>query len=236
MSYAPVEICIRFPAAGGQRLVETYPIVVKVETDYPHKDSVKIAVDNPGSAQFKLKLRIPQWADGAVISVDGAKQELSGGGYFHEVSISDTVTEIVLKFDFSVVVNYRGQYFSVQRGPIIFALPITAEWKRIHADWPTRELPHADWELFAKSKWNYTLEAVDNACLEQSAFAEAFSSAVSTQKLTVQAREIINWHAKDGCHADLPEELELGEMATVTLIPYAQAKLRITEFPRVPRK
>jgi len=193
-------------------------------------------VDNPGSAQFKLKLRIPQWADGAVLIVNGAKQELTGGGYFQEVLISDRVTEIVLKFDFSVMINYRDEYFSVQRGPIIFALPITAEWKQIHADWPTRELPHADWELFAQSKWNYTLEAVDNACLEQLVFTEAFSSAVSTQKLTVQAREIINWLTKDGCHADLPEKFELGEAATVVLVPYAQAKLRITEFPRVPRK
>ena len=237
LSYAPVEICTQVAKLNSGKFSEENDadgtVKISVETDYPHKDSVIITVDNPGSTQFNLKLRIPQWADGAVIIVNGDKQELSGGGYFHELVISAKTTEVEIKFDFSIMINYRGQYFSVQRGPIIFALPISADWKRIHADWPQRELPHADWELFAQSKWNYTLEDVDNACLEQSTFAEAFSSAVPTQQLLVQAREIINWNSKNGCHADLPEQFELGETAMVALIPYAQAKLRITEFPRI---
>lgn len=224
MSYAPVEI---------HSLVGNSQCSISVETDYPHKDSVKITVDNPHNVRFSLKLRIPQWADGAQLVVNGEKTELSGGGYFHLLAIEATKAEIALSFDFSVAVSYRGDYFSVQRGPVVFALPIEAEWKRIHADWPNREFPHADWELHARSKWNYTLENIENACLEQRVFEEAFSSVQPTQILHVQAREIINWSVKNGCHADLPGELALGGQTVVELVPYAQAKLRITEFPRV---
>ena len=44
---------------------------------------------------------------------------------------------------------------SIQRGPVIFALPIDPEWK-IFKDRP--DLPFDDWEVYPKSPWNYALE------------------------------------------------------------------------------
>ncbi|MFA6074639.1 MAG: beta-L-arabinofuranosidase domain-containing protein [Negativicutes bacterium] len=253
LSYAPVEIHTKLIKLQSSKAVKpqsckavkpqsckaakddgnSAEIKITVVTDYPHKDTVQMRVDNPERMHFTIKLRIPQWADSAVLVINGEKTGLAGGGYFHELMIIDETVEIGLKFDFSVTTNYRGEYLSVQRGPTIFALPIAAEWRRIHADWPQRELPHADWELFAQAKWNYGLENVDNACVRQLAFDEAFSSKVPTQKLSVQAREIVNWGIKNGCHGDLPKIFDLGKQTTVELVPYAQAKLRITEFPHI---
>ena len=42
---------------------------------------------------------------------------------------------------------------AIERGPLVFALPIEAEWKKV------KDNPQfADWEVYPKSPWNYALE------------------------------------------------------------------------------
>ncbi len=44
---------------------------------------------------------------------------------------------------------------SIQRGPVIYALPIEPEWKMFK---DRADLPFDDWEVFPKTPWNYALE------------------------------------------------------------------------------
>ena len=44
---------------------------------------------------------------------------------------------------------------SIQRGPVIYALPIDPEWKMFK---DRAGLPFDDWEVFPKTPWNYALE------------------------------------------------------------------------------
>ena len=42
---------------------------------------------------------------------------------------------------------------AIERGPLVFALPIEAEWKKV------KDNPQfADWEVYPKSPWNYALQ------------------------------------------------------------------------------
>ena len=51
-------------------------------------------------------------------------------------------------------------------------LKIGEEWRRTNADLPLHELPHADWEVYPTTSWNYAL-AVSEATLAQDVvFAE----------------------------------------------------------------
>ena len=43
---------------------------------------------------------------------------------------------------------------AIERGPLVFALPIETEWKKVK----DRNLPFDDWEVYPKSPWNYALQ------------------------------------------------------------------------------
>ncbi len=53
-------------------------------------------------------------------------------------------------------------------------------------------------------------------------------------RITVKARQVVEWRAKDGAANPLPPiPVASNEPAkAITLIPYAPAKLRITAFPQ----
>ena len=54
-------------------------------------------------------------------------------------------------------------------------------------------------------------------------------------RLTVKARKLDAWRAEDGAANPLPQSPVASDQPeeTITLIPYAAAKLRITAFPQL---
>ncbi len=58
--------------AGGQ-------VAVVQETDYPAADAVRLTVREPGDGRFAMKLRIPAWADGATLRVNGKTENAIPG-------------------------------------------------------------------------------------------------------------------------------------------------------------
>ena len=48
---------------------------------------------------------------------------------------------------------------AIERGPLVFALPIDTEWKKVR---DRHNLPFDDWEVYPKSPWNYALQ-IDRA-------------------------------------------------------------------------
>ena len=53
-------------------------------------------------------------------------------------------------------------------------------------------------------------------------------------KLTVKARRLDEWRAVDGAANPVPQSPVISDQPeeTITLVPYASAKLRITAFPQ----
>ena len=62
VSYAP---CKLTTFVGGVAVRAT------VETDYPFREAVRIVVVCQSVTRFPLLLRIPAWANGALLTVDG---------------------------------------------------------------------------------------------------------------------------------------------------------------------
>jgi len=77
----------------------------------------------------------------------------------------------------------------VARGPLVFALPLGEEWRRIHADVPGRELPHADWEVHPTSPWNFALAPAPLAVRE---LPRSGKAAELLAKYHIDANAIIN--------------------------------------------
>jgi hypothetical protein len=55
---------VNWERAGGK-------VVVSQETDYPAADATRLTVRQAGNGRFAMKLRIPAWADGASLHVNG---------------------------------------------------------------------------------------------------------------------------------------------------------------------
>ncbi len=54
-------------------------VTIVQDTDYPAADVVRLTVREPGDGRFAIKLRIPAWAAGATLRVDGKAEKAAPG-------------------------------------------------------------------------------------------------------------------------------------------------------------
>jgi len=113
------------------RLPDGAAIRLKQETDYPWAGAVRITVENAPQRECSLFLRIPAWAEGARVAVNGQSitADLESERYFEierSWSSGDTV-DLVLPMPVQLleahplVEEVRNQ-IAVQRGPIVYCL------------------------------------------------------------------------------------------------------------------
>ncbi len=121
----------------------------------------------------------------------------------------------------------------------MYCLKIGEDWRRIHADQPYRELPHADWEVYATTPWNYALKVSEDSLESDVTFQQGvvgelpFSPEGAPVTARVQGKRLPGWKMDKGS-AELPPQspVESSEpLETLTLIPYGCTNLRMTEFP-----
>jgi hypothetical protein len=100
-----------------------------MDTEYPWDGLVRIRVEQAPDAQWTLSLRVPAWAEGATVRVDGEEQPAAAGGYASvtrswqpgdtvELSLPMTVRFVEADERIDAV---RG-CVAVERGPIVFAV------------------------------------------------------------------------------------------------------------------
>ncbi len=221
--------------------IDGAPVTVALETDYPFRDTLRftVAVERPIS--FSLWLRIPEWtAEAAVRVADGAVERPQPGTFHRIVREWAGVTEVSLVLPMTPAL-WRGynEAVALTRGPLVYALKIGEDWRRINEHEPYRELPHADWEVYPTTPWNYAL-AIDEATLsEDVAFTEVpvgempFSPQGAPVEATVKGRLVPEWGMDHGSAADAPPSpvTSTEPLESLTLIPYGCTNLRITEFP-----
>lgn len=225
--------------------IDGVPVTVTLETDYPFRDMLRfiVAVERP--VRFSLWLRIPEWTYQPGLRVDGKVTIPPTPGTFHEFTqLWEGTTQVDLWLPMLPTLR-RGYNNAVAltRGPLVYALKIGEDWRRINANAPYRELPHADWEVYPTTPWNYAL-AVDKATLlEDVAFTEfpvgqmPFSPQGAPVEATVKGRRLPEWSMDHGSAADAPHSpvTSAEPLETLTLIPYGCTNLRITEFPALKR-
>jgi hypothetical protein len=134
--------------------------------------------------------------------------------------------------------GYKGSV-AIERGPLVYALPIAADWRKFK---DRENLPFDDWEVYPKSRWNYTLE-IDRAhpgrsvtFEERAASGPPFSSAGARVVARVKGRQLLGWGLEKGAAAaPPPSSVSSNEpLEVLTLVPYGCTDLRVTEFPTVP--
>lgn len=212
------------------------PVEVDVQTSYPFSEVVQITIRTPIAERFTLLLRIPEWAKGAILSLDNGECRICPAGHFYCLDREwREKTTITLKFPMSPRFERRyNNALSIYRGPLLYALKIEEEWRQIAG-----ELPHADWEVYPVSHWNYALEIdptnPDNSItFQEHELGECpFSPAGAPVSARVMGRLLPEWMIEHNAAAPPPESpVSSGQpLEELTLIPYGCTNLRITEFP-----
>ena len=218
--------------------VGAVPVSVMVDTDYPFKDTVTYRVTASAPVEFTLWLRIPGWAHGSKVVVDGSATDTPPAG-FHPVRRPWTgTTEVVLQLPMRPELVARpNDLYAVVRGPLVYALPIKERWVRINEDVPGREYPHCDYEVYPESPWNYALCLREGDLEGQITFEERevgempFSPEGAPVVAHLKGRRV-DWQMQGGSAAPVSQRRWLAdEVEDIQLIPYGCTNLRVTEMP-----
>jgi len=189
---------------------------------------------NPAKpAAFPLVLRIPAWAAGATVAVNGQAQDRVKAGEFLRVARTwKSGDRVELRFPMAVRTStWYNNSVAVERGPLVYSLKIGEIWHKIKQTGPA-----ADWEVYPTTPWNYALAMGGMQVTERPVVRQPFAAESAPVEITAKARRLPQWTLVDDSPGPLPVSPVTTKRPeeTVTLVPYGAAKLRITAFPVLP--
>jgi len=213
-------------------------VSIDEQTDYPFRDSIQLAVDPEHAVSFPLVVRIPEWAHDPQVKVNGeATTGVTAGTFFTIRREWRTGDRVELRFPMAVVtVEGFHDGITVQRGPLVYSLPVGESWRKLKQTGPA-----TDWEIYPTSPWNYALEVSAGSAPPESLFTveeramgvQPFSVEGAPIVIHVKGRRFPEWQTVDESAGPLPASPVSSKQPeeALTLLPYGAARLRITVFP-----
>ncbi len=251
--YAPGEVTAKVGAHDGSATIVT-------ETKYPFEDTITMTIkSDAGGAAFPIYLRIPTWADGASVTINGKAQSVSTKpGEFLKLSNSWKQGDVIaLKLPMKLKVRTwerNKNSVSIDYGPLTFALKIDEQYNAIDsiktAIGDSGWQPDADpgkWpshEILPGSAWNFGV-ILDTANPEKSIQivrkdwpkdGYPFTNGSTPIELKIKGKAIPTWTIDEhGLCGVLPQSpAKSAEPTTdLTLVPMGGARLRISAFPTI---
>jgi hypothetical protein len=230
------------PSEVRAKVAEGAEVSIAEDTAYPFEDQVRLTLSCERPVSFPLYLRLPGWAKGVRILVNGrpVEEEFPGGGFAVLRRTWRHGDQVRLEFGAPIEIvdwpSLRGAV-SVRRGPLWYALRIGEKWRRYGGteDWPA-------YEVLPTSPWNYglVLAGGDSGAAIRMVSRSAppfqpFTSEAAPLVLRARARRVPAWQAEGRMVGLVPASPARGEgpVEEVELIPMGCARLRISVFPAV---
>lgn len=226
------------------------------KTNYPFEDRVSFTIETDKAVHFPVYLRIPTWAQGASIYVNGEciASNAPQGKYACITRQWKNTDQIEISLPMQLTLQtwqVNKNSVSVNYGPLTFSLKIKEKYTT--CDSKETAIGDSKWqegadaskwpsyEIFPGSPWNYALvldkenlpKGVQVIRRQWPADNFPFTHEGTPIEIKVKARKVPGWQIDEYgmCH-ELPEEnAAKGEIEEVTLIPMGAARLRISAFP-----
>ena len=228
VAYAPSEV--------HTTLQGSVPVTIVEDTEYPFRDRIKLTVNPAKPTQFPLVLRIPGWAEGPRVTVNGDPVEDVQRGRFLRVERTwNPGDRVELHFPMAIqVTKWYHNSIAVERGSLVYSLALGETWSKLKQFGPA-----VDWEVFPSTPWNYAL-AVDLAnpaasftVEEHPITKQPFDAEAAPVMLKAKGRRLTSWEIEESSAGTLPVSPVSSKQPeeSLRLVPYGAAKLRITAFP-----
>ena len=233
-------------------------------TNYPFDENVTITFASDGDVAFPLYLRIPEWANGATVKVNGEAVAAEGaaGKYVCLNRTWKNNDKVELTFPMEMSVDTWEQNkgsVSVNYGPLTLSLAIDENFEQHDSRDPEFNQDDSHWQagvdaslwpcyvLKPNSKWNYALvmdkgNKPANFNVNKKEWPSnnfPFTAESVPFEFTAVGVEIPSWgYDETGMTDLLPTKYapRSEEKRNIRLIPMGAARLRISAFPKVEEK
>ncbi len=236
IAYGPNQMKAKVRDNGRQ---ENREVVITTKTDYPFDEKITMTLNRYEEypCEFEILFRIPAWAEGATLTVNG-EEFCAEPGTFARVCrewADGDIIELVLPMHVEVERRYNGAV-SVKRGPLVYSLPVGEKWEVI----PERDREVCpDYNVLPTTDWNYGLlidpENPEVEVVKKEVGDVIYGPTHAPIELKVKGKKVPEWKMESDQAGELPQSpVKSSEpVEELTLIPYGCPKLRITEFPLI---
>ncbi len=233
LAYGPSRVTVRVGAGAVEATITQ-------ATDYPFEEQIRFTLSLPTAVAFPFTLRIPAWAEGPSVRVNGAAQSGVTAGGFYTIDRTwddgDTVTlHVPMQLAATTQINNS---VAIERGPLVFSLKIAEDWQQ------TATFPRGfnEYEIRPRSPWNYGLlldrddPGASITVRTGPMPSNPFVASATPITLTADARKVAWGTAEGGVRA---AEVQPGpfyvasETEQITLVPFGAQNIRMTYFPEV---
>ena len=227
------------PARAALKVADGQELTIIEETGYPFREEIafRLKLDQP--ATFPFHLRIPEWCDGASITINKENPILHKAGSIAILTRTwNTGDEVILKLPMRIQVSHwYEESVGIERGPLVYALKIREQWQEC-----TDSLyPNPYWEVKPLDPWNYGLsrkQLGDNWFTfkelqepgEMPWNLESAPVAMTTTGYRIPVWQLYNGSAGKVPAPSVPNRY-WDPPVEIVLIPYGCTTLRIAEFP-----
>ena len=249
LHFGPCTIKADLPDAGQVEL--------RQETAYPFEDGIRITVNEAPRNSLSLGIRIPGWSASARIAINGVRWDgvATPGTVARIARVWRPGDQLDVRFEAPIrlVVHpetaLRVGGIAVQRGPLLYALPIAEDWQPYEAVHAWARGDPLSYQVLPRrsSRWRVALELdpddpdssftlVNLPVPDDSSPWDIDHAPIG---LRARVRTVRNWRPEgDRDHPDTPglpyKPMDLSERTTTaTLLPYGCTRLRMAYLPWV---